>query len=368
MFFSFCLLPLGVTNALITLFYQLLTLYCKMDSITQIVLGASVAEAVGGKKLGGKAALWGAIAGTIPDLDVLLLNLYHPIDAALMHRGFSHSILFALTSAPILAWIVFNIYKKRYDLRTWGILFFLSIVTHPILDMFTNYGTQFLWPLKARITFNTIFVIDPLYTLPFSICLLIALLLKRQSSWRKRWNWAGIIYSSTYLVWGVLLKINLQHQVPDYFKEAHIKPLNTMITPMPLTSFYWMILTETDSCYYLGYKSIFYPFQTSEIEKITKNHSILDSVKWKGQNYTPKLKYISTDFYRIRNAHDTLFFDDLRFGLTTQITNKMSHNAVMGFGMVIDNGIVQKTFRSTPSSDFKNLNLAAYYEKIFYHE
>ena len=38
-----------------------------MDSLTQIVLGASVAEATLGKKIGNKAILYGAIAGTIPD-------------------------------------------------------------------------------------------------------------------------------------------------------------------------------------------------------------------------------------------------------------------------------------------------------------
>ena len=67
-----------------------------MDSLTQIILGAAVGEAVAGKKLGNKAAFWGAIAGTIPDLDVLIRHFAHPIDGALWHRGFSHSIVFAL--------------------------------------------------------------------------------------------------------------------------------------------------------------------------------------------------------------------------------------------------------------------------------
>jgi len=44
-----------------------------MDSITQIVLGAAVGDAVLGKKIGNRAMVWGAIAGTIPDLDVLFL-------------------------------------------------------------------------------------------------------------------------------------------------------------------------------------------------------------------------------------------------------------------------------------------------------
>jgi len=146
-----------------------------MDSITQIVLGAAVGEAVGGRKMGNKAPFWGAIAGTIPDLDVFFRFFYHPIDSALVHRGFSHSILFAVLCSPIFAYLVHLIYKRKFEYSTWFWLFFLGIITHPMLDMFTNYGTQFLWPLDYRITFNTVFVIDPLYTIPFGLCLLVTL-------------------------------------------------------------------------------------------------------------------------------------------------------------------------------------------------
>ena len=67
-----------------------------MDSITQIVLGAACGEAVLGKKIGNKALLFGAIGGTIPDLDVFTSRwLYsNEIDIMAAHRGFSHSIVF----------------------------------------------------------------------------------------------------------------------------------------------------------------------------------------------------------------------------------------------------------------------------------
>ena len=84
-----------------------------MDSLTQIVLGAAVAEAVAGRKIGNKAPLWGAIAGTIPDLDVIFTGLYHPIDGALVHRGISHSSLSACLMAPVLGWFVQKLYKEK---------------------------------------------------------------------------------------------------------------------------------------------------------------------------------------------------------------------------------------------------------------
>ncbi|MBL7985752.1 MAG: metal-dependent hydrolase, partial [Flavobacteriales bacterium] len=74
-----------------------------MDSLTQIVLGAAAGEVVLGRKIGNKAILWGAIAGTIPDLDVLARSLYDPLRANELHRGITHSLFFSMVMAPILA-------------------------------------------------------------------------------------------------------------------------------------------------------------------------------------------------------------------------------------------------------------------------
>ena len=62
-----------------------------MDSLTQIILGAACGEAVLGKKIGNKALLFGAIGGTIPDLDVFVGNLVYgnKIDAMLFQRVYA---------------------------------------------------------------------------------------------------------------------------------------------------------------------------------------------------------------------------------------------------------------------------------------
>ena len=83
-----------------------------MDSLTQIILGASVAEAALGKKIGNKAILLGAIAGTIPDLDIVTRFFTDDLTASTMHRGFSHSLIFPFITAPILAWLLKKIYSS----------------------------------------------------------------------------------------------------------------------------------------------------------------------------------------------------------------------------------------------------------------
>lgn len=339
-----------------------------MDSLTQIVLGAAVAEAVAGKKMGNKAALWGALAGTIPDLDVFLMSFFHPIDAALVHRGISHSFLFACVAGPLIGWIFYHLYKKKYELSTWIWLFFLGIVTHPMLDMFTNYGTEFLWPYPARITFNSVFVIDPLYTLPFMILLIWALILKRDNPLRRKLNWTGIVYSTAYLLWGVIVKLTILSSSNGYFKSQHIgtDTKTQMVTPMPLTSFYWMMLAEDDSTYFIGYKSIFYPFDPSQVDSVPKRKEALQKMKWEGKSYSAQLDFISNGLYTTEQKGNTLFYYDLRFGVLSQLSARKINRPLMGFSIKTNGNKATHVERNRPNGNFKDMNLTYYWGQIFY--
>ncbi|MGB3143234.1 MAG: metal-dependent hydrolase [Maribacter sp.] len=178
-----------------------------MDSLTQIVLGAAVGEAVLGKKVGNKAMLYGAIAGTIPDLDVIARYLVDTVTATEWHRGFSHSIVFSVLFAPLFGWLVWKINAKSdASWKDWSWLMFWGLFTHPLLDAFTTWGTQLFWPLETRLAFQSIFVIDPLYTLPFLGCLILVFFQKRATKKRKRYLHLGFILSTSYLLITLILK------------------------------------------------------------------------------------------------------------------------------------------------------------------
>ncbi|MBL1280412.1 MAG: metal-dependent hydrolase [Fluviicola sp.] len=336
-----------------------------MDSLTQIILGAAVGEAVAGKKMGNKAAMWGAIAGTIPDLDVFIRHYSHPIEGALMHRGFSHSIVFALIITPILAFLVHKLYKNRFELNLWRKLFFLSIITHPMLDIFTSYGTQFFWPFELRWTFNSVFVVDPLYTVPFGLLLLFALFLKRDNSLRRKLNKIGLIYSCVYLFWGVAVKLVIVSDSSNYFSGKNIDEERTLVTPMPFTSFYWMVLAENEDNYFITYKSLFYSHNENDLEIYPKNHQALEEVKWSGENYTETLKFLTKGYYSAEQIGDTLAVYDLRFGEMSTLSDGASNQPLFGYGMVVDNGIVNKTIRYSPNRVWKDANFGAYFDRIF---
>lgn len=336
-----------------------------MDSLTQIVLGAAVGEAVAGKKMGAKAALWGAVAGTLPDLDVFFTQFFDPLNAVLVHRGFSHSLLFALSAGPLLGYLFHRIYRERYERKTWINLWFLGIVTHPLLDIFTNYGTQFLWPFDWRITFNTVFVIDPLYTIPFMICVTAALCIKREKRSRAVWNWSGIIWSCSYLLWGVVVKLSLLGKSDDYFAQDNIAVKKTMVTPMPLTSFYWLMVGESKHQYHLGYKSLFGDFKPDEIQHIRKNHHLLKGVTWNGKPVEARVNHITNGFYALKKGHDTIYCYDLRFGTLTQMTGGAKTNAIMGYGFIVHKKRVQKIVRLRGFGGVNGSTFAIYFKKTF---
>ena len=75
-----------------------------MDSLTHIVLGATVGELVAGKKLGKKSWLAGAFLQTIPDFDFIAGLWCSPAEDLLAHRGFTHSFFFIALLAPLFSW------------------------------------------------------------------------------------------------------------------------------------------------------------------------------------------------------------------------------------------------------------------------
>ncbi len=284
-----------------------------MDSLTQIVLGAAVGEAVLGKKVGNKAALFGAIAGTIPDLDVLARFFVDTVTATEWHRGFSHSILFSVLFAPVFGWLVYKMLpKKEASWREWSWLFFWGLFTHPVLDAFTTWGTQLFWPFKTRLAFQNIFVIDPLYTIPFLIFLLLALFQKRMAVKRRTYNQLGLLISTSYLVVTLVLKGFAYQEFTNELKTQKIDYTDINIRPAPFTTFLWTANIDTDDAYLIGNYS-FFDSKPVQFVSHEKNHQLLGSLA--KEDKITRLIAISEGWYTISKVDNTLLFNDLRFGL-----------------------------------------------------
>jgi inner membrane protein len=329
-----------------------------MDSLTQIVLGAACGEAAMGKKIGNKALLFGAIGGTIPDLDVFIGNFLYSnkIDAMLFHRGFMHSILFAVLGAFLFGWLThiayesgkkskwiqfvfsslrkiriskifyiwylkgkvfFGWYDKYKDepitnRSDWTWLFFLSIFTHPILDCFTGYGTLLFSPFSDyRVAFSNISVVDPLYTLPFLICLIVLMFYKRHNPKRKFWLKLGVGISSVYMLCTIGNKFYINSVFEKSLAEQGIQYTRYNTEASILNNILWYGIAETDTDFHVAFYSL---FDTKAVftdwETIPKNHALLP----KTNSDIACLAWFSNDYYTIEKAEDGAFiYKDLRY-------------------------------------------------------
>ena len=282
-----------------------------MDSFTQIILGAAVGEAVLGRKIGNKALLYGAIAGTIPDLDVIASFFTDTVTALEIHRGFTHSIFFSLLFAPIFAFIV-NKCETYKNFKNWTLLFFWAFITHPILDAQTTWGTQLFWPLDIRLAFKNIFVVDPLYTLPFLVFLILAMRQKKASKKRRFYNNLGLGISSSYLVLTLILKGVSYQKFTKELAAQNINYIAIKTKPTPLNTILWTVNVDTKDSFYIG-NSSFFDEQPIHFSEYPKNHYLLGDIA-KHQK-TKRMIAISKGWYTINKKNNTLYFNDLRFGV-----------------------------------------------------
>lgn len=287
-----------------------------MDSLTQIVLGAATGEVVLGKKVGNKAMLWGAIAGTIPDLDVFLGKFFHPLTELEIHRGISHSIFFDIVMAPLLGWLVYKFYQSRgkeeADFKGWAMLMFWALFTHPLLDCHTTWGTQLFWPLDMRVAFKNIFVVDPLYTVPFIVFLAMAMRLKRDNPNRSKWNWWGIGVSSAYMIVTVFFKLSANSHFETAFEKQELGIISYDSKPTPFNSILWSANAQSDSSFYVGYYSLLDKTDDIKFQQFDKNLSYLNG--WEEEDMIQRVLKISQGYYTFQKDGEALIVNDLRFG------------------------------------------------------
>jgi inner membrane protein len=112
-----------------------------------------------------KLAIVSIISGVLPDLDCIGFHTKVPYDHPLGHRGFSHSILFALLWALVLTILAFKKSTAKFKIF---VVLFLSTISHGILDAFTNggQGVGFFIPFNNERFF---FPMRPIEASPLSI-------------------------------------------------------------------------------------------------------------------------------------------------------------------------------------------------------
>ncbi len=261
-----------------------------MDSLTQATLGAAVAEAFLGKKIGRKAAVFGAIGGTIPDLDVLLTPFFTELQKVSIHRGYSHSILFCVLGAFLFAYLLSRSkWAKEISYKQWWGVSFLVLLTHVLLDTFTSYGTQLFLPFTDwRVGFDSISIIDPFYSLPLLFGLIGSVYFyKPEDKKRSRSNRIGLVVSSLYLLFTLGNKQYMEQVFHEQLTFNNIAAQQLLTVPVGLASTSWYGVGKDRTNLYIGkYNALkknkieFHSFPINEHLLDGLDHQLVDRMKW----------------------------------------------------------------------------------------
>ena len=284
-----------------------------MDSITQAVLGASIQGALLGRWQGRRALLYGAIIGTLPDLDVVI-DYGDAVADMTYHRGFSHSLLvlslLAVAITLLARWLRPN---PAYSTRRLFLAVWLALITHPLLDAFTSYGTQLLWPLQTPpIAWSSIFIIDPLYTVPLLVAVVVGLV----RGLRDKPQWLAITalcLSSVYLASTLAGKWMAEQRVQDVLAQRGIQADTLFSTPTPFNSLLWRVIVVDDGDYHEALVG-WLDDRPPRLERIPRGAELAEALRDSPQHR--RLQWFTHGVLRYDRVGDELIVTDLRLGMT----------------------------------------------------
>lgn len=284
-----------------------------MDSLTQASLGAAVGHLCWQNKLGSKALLYGAVIGTIPDLDIIVYPFLDGVDRLYWHRGESHSILFMFLGAIATAWLLSKMLKEKklsFSMACLGA--FLIYATHILIDVFTIYGTQLLAPFsRLGFAFGNFFIIDPLFTLPLFIGIMLAVVVKHP--WNIRVNLIGLVLAGSYALWSLSIQSFADQKFRVAAEKSGYEIQRHLTSAGALTTFLWRHVAETSDGFLLGYWSIFdKPDQVIEFHYIPK-HADRVSIIQNSRTFAV-VDWFSKGWWCVMSSDDTAArIVDLRF-------------------------------------------------------
>lgn len=283
-----------------------------MDSLSQIALGAAVGVAAMGRRTAvWKAALWGAVAGTLPDLDVLI-DHGDPIRNMVLHRAETHAPFWLTLFSLPMALAVARLQGDMALWRRWWLAIWLVLITHPLLDAMTVYGTQLALPFSNHpFGVGSIFIIDPLYTLPLLAGTGWALA-RRGLGRALAANAAGLLLSTAYLGWSVVAQQQVERIARASLAAQGIAVERLLVTPAPFNTLLWRVVAVAGDGYHEGFRSLLDAAPQMLFDRFDRGTALMPEVR--AIDGVQRIAAFSKGFYKLQQAGDRVVVTDLRMG------------------------------------------------------
>lgn len=285
-----------------------------MDSLTQAALGAVVCVASTGRGTPvWKAAAWGAVCGTLPDLDALI-DHGNIVANVTLHRGPTHAFFWqTLAAAPIGVAVAWSSGERTRWAR-WCAAIWLVFVTHAMLDAMTVYGTRLALPFDDRpYGVGSVFIIDPAYTVPLLAGLVAALAMRDERG--RRWNVAAFAISTLYLAFGIAAQQHVRGVVEASLQARGGTPPPAsciLATPTPFNTLLWRVVVMHDDHFEEGYRSLLDGEPTMRFVRHARDPALYRSIAHLDE--TRRLTQFTRGFFRVAREDDLVVMTDLRMG------------------------------------------------------
>ncbi len=292
-----------------------------MDSITHLFLGGAIAAAMAPAKWRRQAILAGAAINSLPDIDVLpLFALSHdPVVHMTWHRAATHSLLVL----PFVAWALWWCLKSRWtpvreEPRRWFWLILVTLLAHPLIDAFTVYGTQLLWPLPVPpAMWSTLFIIDPVFTLPLAVACVLAWIWKERPMARNALK-IGLLLAGVYLGWSLLAKWQVERIAAESLAARGLQEAPRFSVPMPFNTLLWRVVVMTPGGFLEGERSLVADRGPMDFRPYRSDTRALSEVA--GFPAVARLLWFNHHFMKAEDHAGQLVLSDLRMGAEPDYT------------------------------------------------
>jgi inner membrane protein len=220
-------------------------------------------------------------------------------------------LLYLTAISPAIAWVVARLAKEMALFRWWWLAVWLALITHPLLDVMTVYGTQLWLPLtNYPYGVGSIFIIDPLYTVPLLVGVVVALV--RRDALGFRWNNIGLLLSTVYLAWSVAVQQYVTHFAKTSLHNTGVSVRQLLVTPTPLNTLIWRVLAIGPRGYAEGFYSMLDDDPRIDFTWHPRDDSLYE--EWSEDPNVARIARFSHGFFKMEERGDQVQISDLRMG------------------------------------------------------
>lgn len=165
------------------------------------------------------------------------------------------------------------------------------------MDAFTSYGTQIFLPLTDwRVSFDSISIVDPVYTLPLIIGVVSSIYFYKQTDKKRSFpNTIGLIVSTLYLLFTLTNKQNIETVFKDALQKQEILSYRILTVPVAAGNTVWYGVARDDKELHIGKYSLLERTKI-EFESFPINDELLDDLD---PYLVDRMRWFAKGFYTV---------------------------------------------------------------------